>query len=278
MEKYLKAALYANKASLGFHWIYNSEYLEVLAKTESLLFQKQSKMHYDNAQPSYYVYPDSEHTLQGMMLIWLYEALSKNKDFSRKDYEDMLYEKLRPGGAYVGYVESYTKKLVIKRLSREVNVDVEDFKLVDDHLVGFVPYLVCEELGLGNKKAWDLAQAFTTLEAYPKYYEMFDHIFEHIGKKDINDVLTNAIELAPSEYQDQLSKAIDMDDTKAFIKEYAGIACQIPQSIPLIIHMLTRVKSFEEMLHWNTRIGGASSDRGLLLGALLSKISTIETI
>jgi hypothetical protein len=61
-----------------------------------------------------------------------------------------------------------------------------------------------------------------------------------------------------------------MDDTKVFIKEYAGIACQIPQSIPLIIHMLTRVKSFEEMLHWNTRIGGASSDRGLMLGAILS--------
>lgn len=270
----LQAALRANQASLGFHWIYNSEYLENLSKTENLLFQKQDKKHYDAAKPSYFVYPDSEYTLQGMMLKWLYEALLKNKELTRKDYEDILFEKLRPGGEYVGYVESYTKKLVIKRLASDVLVHVEDFPLIDDHLVGFVPYLACKALDLGNQKAWNLAQAFTTLDAYPKYYDMFDYIYDHIGDRDRESVLYQAITLAPDIYREQLIQAIKMDDTKQFIKDHAGIACHIPQSIPLIIHILSRVKTYDEMLHWNTKLGGASSDRGLLLGALLSKLNT----
>ena len=43
MDKYLIGALVANKATLGFHWIY--EFLEYLEKNslkkQSLLFQKQ---------------------------------------------------------------------------------------------------------------------------------------------------------------------------------------------------------------------------------------------
>ena len=41
MDKYIKGALVANAATLGFHWIYNPEYLENLSKKQSLLFKKQ---------------------------------------------------------------------------------------------------------------------------------------------------------------------------------------------------------------------------------------------
>lgn len=272
MEKYLKYALIANHASLGFHWIYDRHYLEELSKKESLIFRKQDKKHFDAAKPSYYVYPHQDYSVQGMIVKWLYDALNSHRELNREDYENLLFEQLKPGGSYIGYVESYTKKMIIKKLAFDVKVNVNEFDLVDDHLVGFVPYLVCKELGLDNKRAWDLAQAFTTLEDYLMFYEMFDEIFEHLGKKDKQTVLKDAIQKAPKRYAVQLHKAIDMNDTDAFINEYAGIACQIRQSVPLIIHLLAHTNSFEEMLHLNTKIGGASSDRGLLLGALYAQL------
>lgn len=276
MNNYIKYALIANKASLGFHWVYDSEFLDKLSKRENLLFRKQDKKIYDKAKPSYYVYPNHEYSVQAMILNWLYKALLKNSALSKDDYENLLYNHLRPGGSYVGYVESYAKKMILKRLGHELKTHVFDTELIDDHLVGFMPYLACREIGMSSKKAWELAQAFTTLDDYPKYYQMFDYIFDHIKTKAFINVLKDAIDLAPKSHQESLIKAIEMDNTKEFISKHAGIACQISQSIPLIIHILSHVNSFEDMLHLNTKIGGASSDRGLLLGAILSQVYKIS--
>ena len=276
--KYLTGALVANAASLGFHWIYNPEYLEALSTKESLLFQKQDPNHYQQAKPSYYVYPDNEvgtFTLQGNMLKWLYDALLENPKMTQKDYQDLIFDYLRPGGSYVGYVESYTKRLVINYLAKDIKLPIIDQPLMDDHLVGFIPYLACRELGLGNYKAWELAQAFTTLKAYPAYYQMFDYIFDHIHDMPLKDLLKQAISIAPETEKIKLEHAISMDDTRVFIASYAGIACHIPQSIPLIIHLLAHENDYENLIHTNTKLGGASSDRGLILGAIMSQISPI---
>jgi ADP-ribosylglycohydrolase len=61
-----------------------------------------------------------------------------------------------------------------------------------------------------------------------------------------------------------------MKDTPLFIKDYAGTACSIYHALPVIIHIMYHTQSFEEAIRKNTAIGGASSDRGMLLGALLS--------
>ncbi len=274
MNQELIGALVANSATLGVHWIYNPEYLEALSEKESLLFQKQNKTHYDLAKPSYYSYPNAEigsFTLQGNILVWLYKGLKLNPNMTVNDYEDLLYSYLKPGGLYEGYVESYTKKMIHERLSKELNLASLDFIKTDDHLVGFIPYLVTRALNLPHSKAIELKGLFSTLDDYDIYYQMFDYIFLHINNMPIHKLLNEAIKLAPSKYQPNLEAALKVSDTKSFIKDYAGINCQIPQSIPLILHMLNKDLSYEETIEWNAKIGGASSDRGIILGALLSK-------
>src|SRR5690606_2718189 len=133
---------------------------------------------------------------------------------------------------------------------------------------GFVPYLVSKELGLDNNKAFELAKLFTNKNEYLEFYKMFDYIFDEIQKRDLIYVLKDAVKLAPIAYTNKLAHAIEMDDTFDFIKNYAGISCHIQYSIPLVIHLLAHSNSYEELIDWNTKIGGASSDRGLLLGAI----------
>jgi hypothetical protein len=278
MKKYLYGALIANAASLGYHWVYNSTFLEELSKKKSLLFQVQNQQEFEEGKPSYYAYPNQkigDVTTQGSFVIWLYQAMKDNNDFSQSDYEDLVYNYIKPGGDYIGYVESYGKLLVLDKINKEMKIDAPKKDKTDDHLVGFIPYLVSKELGLNNDKAFELTNLFSNKMEYLEFFKMFDYIFDEIHKRDLKYVLRDAVKLAPIRFTNQLAHAIEMDDTPLFIKNHAGISCHIQYSIPLIVHLLAHSNSYEDLIEWNTRIGGASSDRGLLLGAIMSQISPI---
>ncbi|MBU1144086.1 MAG: ADP-ribosylglycohydrolase family protein [Firmicutes bacterium] len=278
MKKYLYGSLVANAASLGYHWVYNSAYLEELSKKKSLLFQVQNKEEFDLGKPSYYAYPNQkigDVTTQGSFMIWLYQAMKDQNDFSKNDYENLIYHHIKPGGDYVGYVETYGKLLVLERLNEELKITTPKLEKNDDHLVGFIPYLVAKELGFDPVKAFELTNLFSNKIEYLEFFKMFDYIFDEIGKRELKYVLKDAVKLAPISYTNKLAHAIEMDDTTLFIKEHAGTSCHIQYSIPLIIHLLAHSNSYEGLIEWNTRIGGSSSDRGLLLGAIMSQISPI---
>jgi len=278
MKKYLYGGLVANAASLGYHWVYNPVYLEELSKKKSLLFQIQNKNEFEEGKPSYYVYPNhkvGDVTTQGMFMIWLYEAMKENPSFSKNDYANLIFNHIKPGGDYVGYVESYGKLLVIDKLNADLKLNVIEQEKTDDHLVGFIPYLVAKELGLDIEKAFELTKLFTNKTEYYDFFKVFDYIFSEIQKRELKYVLKDAVKLAPIGFTNKLAHAIEMDDTLEFIKNHAGISCHIQYSIPLIFHLLSHSNSYESLIEWNIKIGGASSDRGLLLGAIMSQISPI---
>lgn len=278
MNQYIKPALIANAASLGFHWIYDMDYLEELAKKQSLVFQLPSLEHYAKAKPSFYGYPYAklgDVTTQGMYLKWLFDAIKEKPDFDIEDYRNLIFEQTKPGGPYVGYIETYNHTLLINAMSSRLRLSLPTLPVSDDHLVGFVPYLVSKELGLGNDRTWQLTQLFTDKVEYRQFFDMFDYIFENIAQMPRLELLEKAIELAPQTYKEKLSMALSMENTRDFIKQYAGIACHIPQSVPLIFRILNQCTSFEDMVKTNVRLGGASAERAMLLGAIFAQNSKI---
>lgn len=273
-------ALLANTASFGFHWVYDPVYLHDLAQKESLLFQSPMKEHYQKAKSAYFGYPfgkKGDVTTQGMMLKWLYDATKLDPKFSSSDYAKLLYEKMQPGGEYVGYVETYTQKLILNMTIDRLRLATPKAEMTDDHLVGFVPYLVAKDLNLSNDWVWEQARLFTDRNEYLALYQMFDSIFQLISEHSLKEALWRSINFAPESMRNGLMQAIEMSDTTEFIKSYAGIACSIPQSIPLIIHLLSMEKDFISTLEYNTQLGGASSERGMLLGAILSIVYPVDT-
>lgn len=278
MKKYLLPGLVANAASLGYNWMYNTLYLEKLSQTKNLLFQQPSLAEYTEAGKSYYAYPDAKVgsvSTQGMFVQWLYQGLLSNPSLTKKGYERLIYDQIGPGGSYHGYVETYGKKMIVNVINRELKLGLPELNIQDDHLVGFIPYLVCKELGLSNGQALDLASLFTDKTEYETFYTVFDFIFDHLGKKPLRDILLESIKLAPKHFQLHLKAAIEMDDTALFVSEHADISCHIPYSIPVIFHLLSHSASFEELIQKNTILGGANSDRGLLLGAIMHQISPV---
>ena len=280
MDKYIRSALLANAATLGVHWIYDHEWLKKQAKQASLLFKIQSKKDFDEAKPSYYVYPNmtlGDVSVQGQMMQWLYKAMKDNPDFTLNDYSKLVYKQFKPGGLYQGYVESYAKKHVIGLLSNELSLGINQFELNDDHLVGFIPYFVSKELGLSNDKAFELTKLYSEDRSYYFYFKMFDYIFTHI-KENKAASIRKAIELAPAKYQAVLEKAITIDDTEAFVENHAGRACAIKFSIPVIIHLLYHHKTFEDAMNANILIGGAIADRAMFLGAIYHQIKPLDPV
>lgn len=278
MNNLIFSSLLSNASCLGVHWIYNHSYLENLSNEKSLLFMKQNQHLYEAAKPSYYVYPNHEVgqlTVQGEILRWLYDSLKENHSFSRNDYESLVMDKFRPGGSYHGYVETYAKKLIIKNLANELDMAIDVIKSDDTHLVGFMPYLATKALELPVQKAWELAQLFTDNEHYLTYYLYFDVLFELLKNHTLKDAIKLALTYAPDIYKEKLKHAISIKDTNTFIKLFAGRACSIDQAIPVIMHILYHTESFSDALELNAKIGGASADRGLIIGAILSEVYSI---
>jgi hypothetical protein len=279
MNDVVKLALYANASTLGIHWIYNQTFLKELSEKQSLFFMKQTKAIFDAATPSYFAYPHADIgdvSIQGMALAWLYQALKSNPQLTVEQYKALLLSKTLPGGTYIGYVESYLRQLIVNHEIESMKPPLNPVVINDDHLIGFVPYIACKQLGLPTSKAIELTSLFTQKEEYWDLFKMFDFIFDRIGKEPIQELLKKAIVLGPKRYQIQLSKALSMEDTLAFVKDYAGTACAINQSVPIMIHLLNKVTSFEDMLLQNALISGSISERGMLLAALVGQLYPVN--
>ena len=119
MEHVLRNALIGNAAALGLNWIYDMPFLERLAKKQSLTFLKPDQNLYDQSKKSYFAYPLADIgdvSFQGMISVWLYQTLKTNPQYPFDKYDDLLYENIKEGSSYQGYIEAYGKKLIEDRL------------------------------------------------------------------------------------------------------------------------------------------------------------------
>jgi hypothetical protein len=277
MKQLIRNGLLANVASLGIHWIYDHKLLEEVSQTQDLLFLSQQKALYEKASSSYYSYPNQklgDVSFQGHILIWLYQSLQNNPNFTKEDYGNMICTHLEAGGDYDGYIESYAKTLLSYFLSKETNTPLELPAKNDDHLVGFMPYLSCKALHLSSEQAFELTNLFSEDPLYLDYFHMFDQLLTLLKTLPRKEAIEKALTKAPKSVLDILKKAIEIQDTNEFIEKYAGRACAITYSIPVIIHVLYHQDSFHDAIQKNAVIGGSVADRATLIGAIYGEIDT----
>ena len=87
--------------------------------------------------------------------------------------------------------------------------------------------------------------------------------------------LRQVIDRAPITYQAKIQAALSDKEDRVFLKEDAGIACVISQSIPVIFRLLDRAQTYEEAMRLNLTYGGAISERAMLLGYCFAQFSDI---
>lgn len=279
MENILRNALIGNAASLGLNWIYDMPFLERLSKKQDILFLTPDQTLYDQSKKSYFAYPNAsigDVSFQGNIAIWLYQTLKQNPQYPFDQYDDLIYEHIKEGSDYQGYIEAYGRKLLEDRKSMENNPDFFSRPFDDDQLVGFVPYLVCHQVGLTTSRALKFTHVFAGHPDYLLYFNMLDTFFKHAKTKPHKALILDIINGLPEDKKETFVKATEMTDSKKYIAKYAGTACHIDHAVPVIFHVAYHSNSFEEGLHLNTKIGGASSDRGMLIGAMLGEVFNVD--
>lgn len=276
MEKIMEFARVGNASSLAYNWIYNPAYLKQVQASHTLLFQPLDPEDFVKSEKSFLAYPDmkvGDLSAQGDIMMWLYDALKDNPDLTAKEYQDLVFDKIKPGGAYVGYVESYGRALVFNKIAKLHKLDVTPIPMDDDQMIGFAPYVAAKALGLGNERAFELASAFTNREDFKVFYQAFDTLLDLLKSRSMVQAIQSTI-LTDIPVQDRFQKAL-LQDTDTFITETVNTACHVYDAVPLVFHILYRTQSFTEALELNAQIGGASSDRGTLIGALYHTTGSI---
>jgi|SRR5690625_16357 len=261
MNDLIKIVLLSNGSQLGFNWIYNREFLKKYSKDNNMLMTKPINKHYEENKPSYNVYEGFEkggNSLQGQMIIWLYNDVNNNKLYNEVNYKQLLLRHFNPGGIYKGYVESYGHKLILKELNKKFKTN-NDIVMDDDQLVGFVPYVVYKALGRKSEDALKLTKVLTNNKEYDILFEILDNI----NKENIKEV----IDATSLSFKDKILNAIKYSDD-SFIKDVHELSCSIDVAFPVIFYLYNKHNNLKDALNENVILGGASSDRAIILALL----------
>lgn len=272
MKQLLDGALVASAASLGLNWVYNIPYLKKLSAEQPLAFMPVDPAKYKRARKAVMGYPNAtvgDVSLQGRILSWVYDALKEDKHLQRDALETIIYDHIKPGGDYQGWVESYGKKLIVNRLNQELETDTTPLALHDSQLVGFTFYLAAKTLDLSNDQAFGYAKMFTDRDDYLQWYAVFDQIIEDVKTMSLKEALRKSLDQVPKDYRFKCAQALHAEKFEDILK-VVNTACDIEHAIPVIYTVLALSDDFKSAVELNTLIGGASSDRGLLLGAVLA--------
>ena len=277
MNHVLAASLIGNGYGFALHWMYDPIKIKSILENEDVFFKAPNKQHYDEAASSFYGYPygkAGDVTTQGMFLVWLTQALNENPHLCVDEYKQLLLTHIAPGGDYVGYIESYAKKLIVNEIMKSMELQPV-FDMKDDHLVGFIPYLATKALNLPLSKAKELATLFSSDDDYGRLFDWFDELLQDLTLENKTSKLRNMMNKVPHSFTSKLSAALSTKEDIHFLEEDAGTACVIPQSIPLIIRILNVASSYEEAMLMNVRYGGAISERAMMLGYCFSRFSEV---
>ena len=280
----IKASLLGCSSALGLNWIYDRKFLIEYMKDKDVLFQPIDHEAYKKARTSFDVYPDSivgDLDFMGEVLYQFHSFLKDSENQDHLSWRNKFYDSFNSESNYKGYIEHYGEDL-IHQIDKEKRLNTNPViytKHEDKQLVGPALLLAIYELDSFNNKAENAtgyAKVLTEYSGVNKFITLLKNLFDDLrnGVEKIEALKQNT-RFAPASYRESLKMAIEMKDQLKFIKEYSGVACGLNQSFPLIYNIVANSNTWEEALKMNAILGGASSARGLFLGAIFNIIDEV---
>lgn len=263
-RKLIKMSLLGSASALGINWIYDRALLQEFKQNNEVIFLPIQHNLYEKAKNGFDVYPNhkiGDLDFMGEVLYIFHKFIQGNHD----SLKQFIYDHIGPNSEYDGYIETYGKNLI-----ENINNGFEETSYIDKQLIGPLMYII----GYANNLSVDEVEKYSkVLTAYPNtidFHIALKFIFNNISHLNKTDVLQKSIMYLPEDYQNSLEHSFDDIDVFEFIDNYSGVACGLEQSFPLIYYIINHTDSYLEALKLNAELGGASSARGLLIGAIYS--------
>lgn len=280
----LQAALLGSSSALGINWIYDRPFLKTYLEDKNPIFLPIDHEAYRQVENGFDVYPNhkvGDLDFMGECLYLLHMHLEYGKDKRTLGFRESVFEYLKPNGNYDGYIEKYGKELIQavinerqKDLEPQVHTEYEDTQLI-----GPAIFLgVYDNPKSVNKVADSLnyAKVFTSYSGVNYFNNLLNNLFTDLEHgKEKNQALKDNIKFAPKKYQKLLEKAVSDINLEDLLASYAGVACDLKQSFPMVYYIVANSNNWEEALQFNASLGGASSARGMFVSAIFSLIDDI---
>ena len=266
----IKMSLIGSSSSLGLNWIYDRELMKEFSEKNKVLFLPIQHKLYEKAEHGFDVYPNhqiGDLDFMGEVAYLFHTYLKDNIDIDLKQY---VYNNIGPTSTYDGYIEKYGKVLI-----DEINNGSQSTSLEDTQLIGPTMYIIGYAHGLTDNDILHFTKVFTIYEDNHKFHKTLNYLFKNLEKGNKKKTLAESISFLPSQYQESCKIALTEIELFKFIDDYSGVACGLEQSFPLVYYIVSHSNTFVEALVLNSSLGGASSARGILIGAIYSQLENM---
>jgi ADP-ribosylglycohydrolase len=272
-------ALVADAASLGLHWIYDPDRIRQIEKDVGLVFLQPDANHYSGVK-GYFAHGNKqagEFSGYGENCLQILKHLSLHGEFDRRAYQQEFCAYFGPGGEYIGYVDSPTRKALNTLLTKDIKSYPEKSGADDDQLLALatIPVLVARHRGsldslmalietvvritnnndLAVSAAQCIASVLSELRDGASLREAMTQAVPHAGKN-----LSNLL---------RQSLAINDNNSQAAAAEF-GSACHVVEGLPVVFHIANHAPDYITAIQENIRVGGDSCGRAIVLGAIMA--------
>lgn len=279
-------AITADAATLGLHWLYDSNRLKALAAEGSLAFREPTAANYAGV-PGYFAHAGKragENSFYGEACRLVLAHLARHGRFDRLTYQKEWLACFGPGGTYVGYADHPTRRLVIRLLACAAP---EDYPAVsgsdDDQLPALtpIPALVACHRGSRSELIDTVLQAVAVTHDHPLAREAATAavyvLADLLDGVPLPEALASAATFSGTTLQPLLTEALAMPHLDVVAAgERFGMACSLYRGIPLIFHIARHATNYTTAIEANILAGGDSCGRSLLLGALMAARDTLH--
>ena len=258
IKKSILSSFVCDAYSLGSHWVYDESELDNLKIDFQTLNAPQSLWHRGKECGDFTHYGDQT--------LFLLEYISKNETFNKEGYYTFWKEKM---SNYEGYVDG-SSRTALETMGASSN---------DLSICGRVaPLLLCSS---SKEEFLENVSAFVSITHNSPLALNASSFFAQLlwASQESSDLssLINAMKPNYPMFQKWIDEAIEKKDKDSFetIREF-GPACGIDGGFAGVIYLLLQNKSFQETMTLNTKAGGDSSARGMVVAMILGMNEAVE--
>lgn len=272
----LLGALVADAASLGLHWLYDTNRIAEIASARDgdVAFVPIDAENYAGVT-GYFAHAQRQDGMLSqygeVLRLALRSMINSDGQFDVANYQQEFSQHFGPGGNYCGYIDRPTRGA----LDNIANEQVSPSGIDDDQLpaVARLPAIVAayrdrDDLEAMVRTSMEITNVNDVAGAHGKIFANL--LLRIVSGEPMEAALTKSAEEASPEIKSPLLVALILAeaDSTAF-GETTGRACHLPMAAPLSFHILKNASNYRDAVERNILAGGDSAGRSILIGAIM---------
>ena len=272
----LMGALVGDAASLGQHWIYDTQRIEDITEQNGGMaaFTPIDAENYAETE-AFFAHGQRRDGMLSQygetLRLAIRSMIEHGGQFEIPNYQKDYGEFFGPGGSYQGYIDG-----AMAGTLKNIGNEVLEPSGMDDHQHSAITALPAIVLGYGGaddfSKRVDDAVRVTNVHAEAESWApVFANLLNRVlDGAEIKAAMEMAVNETSGDIKEALMDALNTDEeSPVTYGETTGRACYLNMGIPLAFHILNRAQTYEEAVETNILAGGDSAGRAIMIGAVM---------